>query len=157
MFCSGELKFETSRDSGKLQEHWSPFPVRAAAPSLPRACSPRSEKSIAPHSVPHSPNPHAKLAGAFVIRAGFVASFSRSSSDYARRDKDGTALSTCYINPRDTVQLKQVLLIVRMLFQDSRSTGWRGSPCMLSPCVFGTSLFHRPFFQNNPCLFARTL
>ena len=43
-------------------------PYRAAVPSLPRACSPRSKKSIAPHSVPHSPHPprYAKGASLFV-------------------------------------------------------------------------------------------
>ena len=46
----------------------SPFPARAAVPSLPRACSPRGKKSIAPHSVPHSPHPprYAKGASLFV-------------------------------------------------------------------------------------------
>ena len=45
-----------------------PFPVRAAVSSLPRACSPRKKKSIAPHSVPHSPHPprFAKGASLFV-------------------------------------------------------------------------------------------
>ena len=45
------------------------------------SCQPRPEKSIAPHfrlSLP--PSPTATLAGAFVIRDGFVASFSNPSS-----------------------------------------------------------------------------
>ena len=46
----------------------SPSPYRQAVPSLPRACSPRKKKSIAPHSVPHSPQPPrcAKGASLFV-------------------------------------------------------------------------------------------
>ena len=75
---------ENYRNSAPLRQHKPPEPP----PS-----------SIAPHSVPHSPQPPRKARGGFVIRAGIVASFSKPSSDYARRDKDGTALWTCPINP----------------------------------------------------------
>ena len=58
---------------------------------------PRFARCIAPHLSPSlPPTPTQSLRGHSLNVSGIVASFSNPSSDYARRDKDGTALWTCW-------------------------------------------------------------
>ena len=119
-FAPANHKFELHKNSTNVRESF--FPTgRQSHPYLVRArLAVRKASLLIPALTP--PNPHAKLAGAFVIRAGIVASFSKPSSDYARRDKDGTALWRCPINPtRKREPQKSVPCLFKILEAASRS------------------------------------
>ena len=62
---ASEHKFEPFKDSRDVREFFS---SSGGGPVLTSSCSPRKKKSIAPHSVPHSPQPprYAKGASLFV-------------------------------------------------------------------------------------------
>ena len=114
--------------------------LRQAVPSLPRACSPqllglsapsgsiscqslpphpRIARSIAPHSSPHSPQPPRDATGASLFVPDSSRANYRSSSDYARRGKDGTALWRCGMQSR---RLREAHIKTHPVFPKSRGS-----------------------------------
>ena len=89
-FVKANVSLSRSKDPRSVPAPFSTTGRRSHPYPLVTRLAKRKASLLIPSLTP--PNPHAKLAGAFVIRSGFVASFSKLSSDYARGDKDGTAL-----------------------------------------------------------------